>query len=167
MIEGQKLTFLVVDDNETVRLVMPRFLQRNFPGCKVVSAESFEEATVALHANPDINYIVSDFQIGREGESMGESVSCGTFLKEAVSYKKRADTGSKPLLGVAVHTSITLLHPSRDLVSYHSLSVKARQARDCGMPILELEKYDDWDEKCQKIKADIISRETVSQSVSR
>lgn len=50
MTEGKDLTFLVVDDNDTIRTIMPRFLQNNFPGCRVVTAASFEEAKVALHA---------------------------------------------------------------------------------------------------------------------
>ncbi len=92
--------------------------------------------------------------------TVGESESCGKFLKDARECKmKQAHEGKgEPLIGAAVHTSLTLLRPDASEPTFHCLREKVREVRRSGVPLLELEKYGDWDDKCHQIRDHIEGR---------
>lgn len=127
----KKLKFLLIEDNPTWLATLPRLLQeeQGFPGCEVVVAKDFTQAAEQLNAHKDIDYIISDYQIGDPVDNQ-KTVRCSEFIKKELGKRARiikssADPELQRIKGIFVHTSLRHMEMhENDSFSTHGNTVR-------------------------------------------
>lgn len=62
---------------------------------------------------------------------------------------------AKPLIGAAVHTAMVLMYPNEDEYGAREILRNTHALRHLQLPVMDLEKYGDWTNKCDLLKAHI------------